>query len=86
MGSIKMVYDINHNELPPLTLESIGMFIEIGQVGWHSNNPDGKVWIHADQYSMSNHTSVKTEVDLYMLCNVTFFCLLVYHSCNSTTK
>lgn len=60
IGSSRMVYDIEQSNFLPLTLESIGTFIEMGQVGL--NNNTDSLWIHTDPVSFSKSQDVRNRV------------------------
>jgi len=60
IGSSRMVYDIEQRDFLPLTPESIGTFIELGQV--ELNNYTDSLWIHTDPVSSSKNQDIRNRV------------------------
>lgn len=55
-----MVYDIEQRKFLPVTLESIGSFIEIGQIGLH--NESDELWVHSDPISIRKSEDIRNRV------------------------
>jgi len=55
-----MVYDLEQGKFLPVRLESIGTFIEIGQVGLHSESD--LLWVHSDPLSTGKSEDVRNRV------------------------
>lgn len=60
IGSSRMVYDIERQQFYPVKLESIGVFIEIGQIGLYEET--NSLWIHTDPVSLNKSSDVQTKV------------------------
>lgn len=59
IGSSRMVYDIERQQFYPVKLESIGVFIEIGQIGLYEET--NSLWIHTDPVSLNKSSDVQTK-------------------------
>lgn len=55
-----MVYDMEEKKFLPVTLESIGTFIEIGQIGLHSESD--MLWVHSDPNSVRRSEDIRKRV------------------------